>query len=77
MILGRDLKTNKEPLRASELVAILEDMIRRHGNRIVIMDADHYLYLPDSDRIGPDVTGEYIFISGSETINEEDECFNF
>ena len=73
MTLVRNLQSSKEPLRASGLVAILEDMIRRYGNRIVIMDADYYLYLPDPDRIGPDATGEYIFISGNDTINEEEE----
>lgn len=63
----------KEPLRASELVAILEGMIKKYGNKVVIMDADDDLYLPNPDRIGIDGTGEYIFISGREILNQEEE----
>lgn len=63
----------KEPLRASELVAILECMIKKYGNKVVIMDADDDCYLPNPDRIGIDETGEYIFIGGRETLNQEEE----
>lgn len=63
----------KEPLRASELVAILECMIKKYGNKVVIMDADDDCYLPNPDRIGIDGTGEYIFIGGRETLNQEEE----
>lgn len=37
------------------------------------MDADDDFYLPNPDRIGIDGTGEYIFIGGRETLNQEEE----
>lgn len=61
-----------EPMRASELVAILEGMIHRYGNKVIIMDADDDFYLPNPERIGIDGTGKYILISGRQTITEEE-----